>query len=111
MKIVVTGAGGMLGQDVVRVAEDMRHHVIALTRDDLDVTDPARVDRLIIRENPGAVINLSAWTDVDGAEESEKDASLVNAQGAGFVAGAAEKVGAKVRYVSTDYVFDGTNGP
>ncbi|MFL5906517.1 MAG: dTDP-4-dehydrorhamnose reductase [Solirubrobacterales bacterium] len=109
--MLVTGAGGMLGQDVVRVAEEMRHQVVALPHDDLDVTDPARVERVITRERPGAVINCAAWTNVDGAEESEHEASLVNAQGAGFIADAAAKVGAKVLYLSTDYVFDGTGGP
>jgi dTDP-4-dehydrorhamnose reductase len=111
MKVVITGAGGMLGHDVVRVAEGMSHQVVALTHDDLDVTDPAKVERLITRERPGAVINCAAWTNVDGAEESERDASLVNAQGAGFVADAAAKVDAKLIYPSTDYVFDGTGGP
>ena len=111
MKVLVTGAGGMLGQDVVRVAEGMRHQVLALTHDDLDVTDPARVERVITRERPGAVINCAAWTNVDGAEESEHEASLINAQGAGFVAGAAAKVGAQVVYPSTDYVFNGEGGP
>jgi dTDP-4-dehydrorhamnose reductase len=57
------------------------------------------------------VINCAAWTRVDAAEESEHDASLVNSQGAGFVADAADKVGAKVVYISTDYVFDGAAGP
>src|SRR3954465_13813551 len=111
MKVMVTGAGGMLGQDVVRLAEDMRHQVVALTSDDLDVTDPARVERLILHERPGAVINCAAWTNVDGAEGSEQEASLVNAQGAGFVADAAAKVYAKVIYPSTDYVFNGEGGP
>ena len=111
MKVLVTGANGMLGHDVVRVAQDMRHQVIALGHDNLDVTDPARVERLITRERPGAVINCAAWTNVDGAEESERDASLVNAQGAGFVADAASKVYAKVIYPSTDYVFNGQDGP
>ena len=111
MKLVVTGAGGMLGQDVVRVAEDMRHQVVALAHEDLDVSDPARVERLITRERPGAVINCAAWTNVDGAEESEQEASVINGQGAGFVADAAAKVGAQVILPSTDYVFNGTSGP
>ncbi len=112
MKVLVTGAGGMLGSDVASVADAQGHEVVALDRDDLDVTDPGRVERVIGRERPGAVINCAAWTAVDSAEENEKDASLVNGQGASFVASAAEGVGAKVLYVSTDYVFDGTKqGP
>jgi dTDP-4-dehydrorhamnose reductase len=102
----------MLGSDVATVADRMSHEVIALDHDDLDVTNPARVERLITREHPGAVINCAGWTSVDAAEESEQEASLVNGQGAGFVADAAAKVGAKVLYVSTDYVFDGSKkGP
>src|SRR5262249_29182825 len=111
MKLLITGANGMLGWDVSRVAESQSHEVLALGHDDLDITDPARVGRGITRERPGAVINCAGWTKVDGAEENEHDASLVNAQGAGFVAEAAAAVNAKVLYVSTDYVFDGTNGP
>jgi dTDP-4-dehydrorhamnose reductase len=110
VKVVVTGAGGMLGRDVVTVADAMGHDVVALTRDDLDITDPGRVERIILRERPGAVINCAAWTAVDDAEASEHEASLVNAEGAGFVADAAAKAGAKVVYISTDYVFDGAKG-
>jgi dTDP-4-dehydrorhamnose reductase len=101
----------MLGHDVVRLAQDLRHQVVALTHEDLDVSDPARVERLITRERPGAVINCAAWTNVDGAEESEREASVINGQGAGFVSDAANKVGAKVLFPSTDYVFDGNSGP
>jgi dTDP-4-dehydrorhamnose reductase len=112
VKVLVTGAGGMLGQDVVSVARGLKHEVVALTRDDLDVTDPGRVERTITRERPGAVINCAAWTDVDGAEANEEEASRVNGEGAGFVASAAAKVEAKTLYVSTDYVFDGSKkGP
>jgi dTDP-4-dehydrorhamnose reductase len=112
LKLVVAGAGGMLGRDVASAARGMRHQVVALGRDELDVTDPAQVERRILRERPGAVINCAAWTDVDGAEENESEASAVNGEGAGFVAGAAAGVEAKVLYVSTDYVFDGTkSGP
>ena len=112
MKVVVTGAGGMLGGDVVAVGARMGHQIVAMTHDDLDVTDPARVERLILRERPGAVLNCAGWTDVDGAELSEHDASLVNGQGAGFVADAAAKARAKVLFVSDSDVFDGTKrGP
>ena len=112
MKVVVTGAGGMLGGDVVTVADAQGHQVVALDHDELDVTDPGRVERVITRERPGAVINCAAWTDVDGAEENEREAELVNGEGAHFVADAAKQAGAKVLYVSTDYVFDGTKkGP
>ena len=107
MKLVVTGAGGMLGSDVVSVARAVKHEVVALSHDDLDVTDPARVERTILRERPGAVINCAAWTDVDGAEANENEASLVNGEAAGYIASAAAKVESKVLYVSTDYVFDG----
>jgi dTDP-4-dehydrorhamnose reductase len=109
MRVLVTGANGMLGQDVVRVAGDMRHQVIALSHDDLDVTDPARVERMITRERPGAVINCAAWTNVDGAEEEEAAATEVNGAGAGIVAAEAADVGAAVVHPSTDYVFDGTS--
>ncbi|MDP9188809.1 MAG: dTDP-4-dehydrorhamnose reductase [Actinomycetota bacterium] len=107
MKLVVTGAGGMLGTDVTKVARAQGHEVVALTREELDITDPKRVDRAMARHRPGAVINCAAWTNVDAAEDSEKEAEIVNGEGASFVADAASGVGAKVLYVSTDYVFDG----
>jgi dTDP-4-dehydrorhamnose reductase len=110
VKVLVTGAAGMLGSDVVAVANAESHEVVAFGHDDLDVTDPAKVERAITRERPGAVINCAAWTDVDGAESNEKEAELVNGEAAHFIADAAKKVDAKVVYVSTDYVFDGTKG-
>jgi dTDP-4-dehydrorhamnose reductase len=112
MKVLVTGAAGMLGSDVVTVADAEGHQVVALDHDDLDITNPAKVERVITRERPGAVINCAAWVDVDGAEESEKEAEEVNGEGAHFVADAAKKVDAKVVCISTDYVFDGSkSGP
>ena len=112
MKVVVTGAGGMLGSDVARVAAAQGHQVAAFDHDELDVTNPASVERVIGRERPGAVLNCAAWTNVDGAEASEKEAEIVNGEGAHFVASAAAEAGAKVLYVSTDYVFDGSKrGP
>jgi dTDP-4-dehydrorhamnose reductase len=110
MRILVTGAGGMLGRDVQLAAANAGHDVVALAHTDLDVTDAEGVFDRIERERPAAVINCAAWTDVDGAEDSEERAMATNGTGAGNAAAAAAAVGAKVVYVSTDYVFDGSKG-
>jgi dTDP-4-dehydrorhamnose reductase len=107
MRILVTGAGGMLGRDVVRAAEFVNHEVIALEHADLDVTDGPRVQRAVKRVAPDAVINCAAWTDVDGAEANPRGAKRLNATAAGTVAAAAAYVSAPVVHPSTDYVFDG----
>ena len=104
MRLLVTGAAGMLGHDVVAAAESTGHDVTALSRRDLDITDPAAVRAAMEAARPDAVINCAAWTDVDGAEEHEADATRINGEGAGNVAGAAPYV----VHVSSDYVFDGT---
>ncbi len=108
MRLLVTGAAGMLGTDVVRSARAAGHDVIALARADLDVSDAAAVDRAIAEHEPNAVVNCAAWTDVDGAEADEAGAAAINATGAGHVARAADAADAMLVHVSTDYVFDGT---
>lgn len=110
MKLLVTGAAGMLGRDVMLAAGNAGHDVVGYGRAELDVTDPAALARKLDLERPDVVINCAAWTDVDGAEESEEAAFAVNGTGAGNVAAAAAKVGASVVYVSSDYVFDGAKG-
>jgi dTDP-4-dehydrorhamnose reductase len=108
MRILITGAGGMLGLDVQRAAEDAGHETVALTRAQLDITDPVAVSDTVHRAGPDAVINCAAWTDVDGAESRLEDATAVNGAGAGNVAAAAASAGAWLVHVSTDYVFNGT---
>lgn len=103
----MTGAGGMLGQDVVRAAEASGDDVVALAHGDLDVADERAVAAALSDEPVDAVINCAAWTDVDGAESDPDGADAVNAFGAGAVAQAAAHVGARLVHVSTDYVFDG----
>jgi dTDP-4-dehydrorhamnose reductase len=110
MRIVVTGAAGMLARDVRRVAEAMNHEVVALTRRDLDVTDAGAVARRIPSTKPDAVVNCAAYTDVDSAEGDLRAAMDLNADAASAVAAAAAQVGATVAYPSTDYVFDGSKG-
>jgi dTDP-4-dehydrorhamnose reductase len=108
LKILVTGSGGMLGTDVVRAAEFVNHEVVGLAHGDLDITDRASVERLLLEERPDVVINCAAYTNVDGAEEDLSGAMDGNAEGARFVAAAAAEVGAKVVYPSSDYIFDGS---
>jgi len=108
VKLVVCGAGGMLGQDMVRAARFMNHEVTALDREALDISNERAVRRAIERERPAAVVNCAAYTAVDAAEDDSDAAMRLNADAAGTVASAAAAVGACVVYPSTDYVFDGT---
>jgi dTDP-4-dehydrorhamnose reductase len=108
LRIVITGGAGMLGRDVERAAREVNHEPVALTRADLDICDGEAVEQAFIEHYPGAVINCAAWTNVDGAEEHEAEATEVNGRGAGNVAAAAAAVGASVVHPSTDYVFDGS---
>ncbi|MEA2480651.1 MAG: dTDP-4-dehydrorhamnose reductase [Thermoleophilaceae bacterium] len=102
----------MLGRDVARAAASVNHEVVALSRADLDVLDARAVEAVMAAERPDAVVNCSAWTDVDGAESAEAEATRLNGEAAGILAEAAQAVDATVVYPSTDYVFDGTKrGP
>lgn len=111
MRLLVTGAGGMLGQDVVRAAREAGDEVVALTRAELDVTDEAAVERAVASSAPDALINCAAWTDVDGAEADPQGAHAVNATAAGNLARVTAAAGVRLVHVSTDYVFDGERDP
>ena len=104
----MTGAGGMLGRDVVAAAERAGHEVTGLARADLDVSDAGAVRAAFESERPDVVVNCAAYTNVDGAEEDEGAATELNGRAAGHVAEAAAAVGASVVQPSTDYVFDGS---
>lgn len=102
---LVTGAGGMLGQDLISAVQAAGHEVTAAPRATLDVTDAdACLDRI---DGHDVVINAAAWTAVDDAESHEPQAFAVNAVGAANVARACRARGAQLVQVSTDYVFDG----
>jgi dTDP-4-dehydrorhamnose reductase len=105
MRLLVTGAAGMLGTDVVAAAA--AHDVVALARADLDITDADAVRAAVRDTKPDAIINCAAWTDVDGAEAHEAAATAINGDGAGHLAAAASEAGAHIVHVSTDYVFGG----
>jgi dTDP-4-dehydrorhamnose reductase len=107
VKLLVTGAGGMLGADVARAGERAGHELILVARAALDITDAESVERVVGESPPDAVVNCAAWTDVDGAESQREAAHAVNAQGAGNVARAAAAADIPLVHVSTDYVFNG----
>ena len=105
MRILVTGANGMLGHDLI-ARLTLEHSVIATDRDTLDVTSADAVNEAV--RGVDAVVNCAAWTAVDDAESSEDAAFLLNAVAPHILASAAAQVGARLVQVSTDYVFDGT---
>jgi dTDP-4-dehydrorhamnose reductase len=107
MRLLVTGAAGMLGRDVTAAATAAGHDVLALDRRDLEITDADAVRRAVPDAGPAAVINCAAWTDVDGAESAEEAATAVNGRAAGLLASAATAAGALFVHVSSDYVFAG----
>jgi dTDP-4-dehydrorhamnose reductase len=107
MRLLVTGAAGMLGRDVVAAAGEAGHEAVALARADLDITDADAVRAAVAAARPDAIVNCAAWTDVDGAETAEAEATAINGGGAAHLAQAAAETGALLVYVSSDYVFDG----
>lgn len=109
MKILVTGARGLLGTELVRVLAK-NHAVIPLTRAEADLTDEQATHATITRAEPEYVIHAAAWTNVDACEAHPPRAYAENAEATRHVALACRELGIPMLYVSTDYVFDGRKG-
>ena len=127
MKVLVTGVGGQLGHDVMNELEKRGYEgigtdlaesysgiqdgsaVTVMPYVQLDITDREAVSRVVSGLKPDAVIHCAAWTNVDGAEDPEKQSIVhkINAEGTRHIAEAAKAADAKMLYLSTDYVFDG----
>lgn len=107
MKIVVTGASGQLGTDVMLRLKEIGAAAVAADISVLDITDREAVESFIAREKPDGVIHCAAYTNVDNAESEREKCRLINEKGTKNIAAACEKHGAKLLYISTDYVFDG----
>lgn len=108
MKVLVTGAAGMLGRRVVAEARERGLQPIEADQAQFDLTDTAATDAFVREAAPDVVVNCAAYTAVDDAEEHEAVALAVNGTGAGNVARAAAAIGIRCVHVSTDYVFDGS---
>ena len=112
MKVLITGANGQLGHELVRASIASGHEVVATSHQTLDITDESAVVLAIRTARPDVVIHAAAWTAVDACESDPEKALLVNGTATKYVADAAHAVGAHVVYISTDYVFDGNkNSP
>lgn len=105
MKILIAGAAGQLGSCLKNSLHD--HELVALNRNDLDITRLCQIHNVLRREQPDIVINAAAFNDVDGAESQILNAYAVNAMGPGDLASETAELEIPLVHVSTDYVFDG----
>jgi len=108
MRWLVTGAGGMLGTDLVAYLRAGGEPVTALGRAELDIRRPRAVAAALDRDRPDVLVNCAAWTRVDDAEAHEAEALAVNGDAVAVLAAACAERGVRLVQLSTDYVFDGT---
>ena len=108
VKLLITGASGQLGTDLVLSAQKSGHEVIATNHASLDITDKSLVGRVVGEAKVDAIIHAAAWTAVDACESDPQEAMAVNRDGTANIVAAARESGARVIYISTDYIFDGT---
>jgi len=109
VKIAVTGANGQLGTDLCRALHNF--DVIPFTHADIEIADMASVRKAMLEHKPAVIINTAAYVRVDDCEDEQDKAFSVNARGARNVAVVAQELGAKLVYMSTDYVFGGEDEP
>jgi dTDP-4-dehydrorhamnose reductase len=107
VKVLITGAGGMVARALAAHCASLDDEVFAHTRATLDITQPDNVREVFARDQPDTVINCAAWTDVDGCELNPERAVLINAEAVETLATHSRLVGASFVTISTDYVFDG----
>ncbi len=105
MKVIVTGVTGQLGYDVMRVLRERGEKPLGASRDVMPLDRPEQAGAFILAQKPDVVIHCAAYTAVDRAEEERELCRTVNGGATGAIAAACEKVGAKLIYISTDYVF------
>jgi len=106
-RVLVTGAGGQVGRELLRVFEG-RAHLIPCDRNALDLTSPRQIRARVREVAPDMIINAAAYTAVDRAESEPELARAINAEAPGVLAEEAKRAGALLVHYSTDYVFDGT---
>ena len=125
MKILITGANGLLGQKLVEQLIEKGHSIIGISRGpqriisasplfiykDLDITDGPAIENFIIDEKPEIIIHAAAMTQVDQCELDKQECYNINVTATRFIIAAAKACSSKFVYVSTDFIFDGSAGP
>jgi dTDP-4-dehydrorhamnose reductase len=107
MKVLVTGADGQLGYDVVKKLKELNIEHIGVDKEDFDLTNKKETKDFILDYQPDVIVHCAAYTDVDQAEVEKEICYQVNVDGTRYVAEVAKELDAKMLYISTDYVFDG----
>ncbi|CAN5122341.1 dTDP-4-dehydrorhamnose reductase [soil metagenome] len=108
MKVLITGANGMVAKAAIDYCNSIGDEIIALTRKELDIANTKQVEDIFLREKPDIVINCAAYTDVDGAETNQEICYKANTIGVENLALASKKIDCAFVTISTDFVFDGT---
>jgi len=109
MKILITGANGQVGRELVRYAAQFQHTTIATVHRELNITQLDEIETALQKHTPDILINAAAYTAVDRAEQDEKLAYQVNAEACKYLAQACKKANVPLLHISTDYVFDGSS--
>src|SRR3990167_5199131 len=108
MKILVTGAKGMMGSDLIKVlSQKKEYNLTGATRSDFDITDYSQTLQFLKDKRPDIVIHAAAYTKVDDCENNRETAFNVNVTGTKNVVEGCREIGAKLIYISTDYIFNG----
>ena len=109
MRVLVSGAKGQLGSDVVNELNSRKYETIGVDIEEMDITDPESVNKVVVKANPDVVIHCAAWTAVDAAEDRDNISIVrsVNVEGTKNIANVCKKLDCKMIYISTDYVFSG----
>ena len=110
MKVLITGANGQLGRELVRLGQSVDFEVHSLSHQQLDITDKNHIQQIFARISPSLVINAAAYTHVDRAENESDLAYAVNKSGPAYLARYCADNHLRLIHISTDYVFDGTKG-